>query len=137
MTYLLDSNLVIGHFNNDPSAVHLLDQLAPDGIAISVITYMEAYQGVLRSDDYDEAEQRFSDLLSIIPVLPVSMPVARRCARLREALLGQGVQAGRVRGRALDLVIAATAVEFGLILATRNVDDFKNIPDLQIYQADK
>jgi len=31
-----------------------------------------------------------------------------------------------------DAVIAATALEYGVPLVTRNVDDFKHIPGLQI-----
>ena len=31
-----------------------------------------------------------------------------------------------------DAIIAATALVFGLTLLTRNIEDFKNIPDLDI-----
>jgi predicted nucleic acid-binding protein len=40
----------------------------------------------------------------------------------------------RVKSRALDLIIAATALEDGLTLVTNNTDDFKDIPDLTLYQ---
>jgi predicted nucleic acid-binding protein len=39
-----------------------------------------------------------------------------------------------VKSRALDLIIAATALEYGLTLVTKNTDDFKDIPDLTLYQ---
>ena len=44
MPYLVDSDWVIDHLANVPEAVQLLDRLAQDGIAISIITYMEAFQ---------------------------------------------------------------------------------------------
>jgi predicted nucleic acid-binding protein len=39
-----------------------------------------------------------------------------------------------VKSRALDLIIAATTLEYGLTLVTKNTDDFKDIPDLTLYQ---
>ena len=40
----------------------------------------------------------------------------------------------RVNSRALDLIIAATALEYGLTLVTKNMEDFKDILDLTLYQ---
>ena len=47
MPYLIDSDVVIDHLDDSPPATQLLEKLATDGIAVSIITYMEAYQGVL------------------------------------------------------------------------------------------
>jgi predicted nucleic acid-binding protein len=60
---------------------------------------------------------------------PLSPAIARRCARLREELKGRG---RRVRDRALDLIIAATALEHELRLVTRNLADYEDIPDLAL-----
>jgi tRNA(fMet)-specific endonuclease VapC len=60
-----------------------------------------------------------------------STAVARRCASLREQLRTAGK---RVRPRALDLLIAATALDHNLTLVTRNVKDYDDIPDLRLYQ---
>lgn len=131
MAYLLDSNLVIPYLADDPATVPLVERLAPEGIAISVITYMEVYQGTLRSPDPQRAQEQFERFLAVVPTLPLSPAVARRCARLREELKGRG---RRVRDRALDLVIAATALEHGLQLVTRNLADYADIPELALYQ---
>jgi len=130
MPYLVDSDWVIDHLANVPAAVELLSRLARDGIAISIITYMEAYQGILRSPTSTVARSALDRLLGMVPVLPVSRPVARRCAELREALRVQG---RRVNQRALDLLIAATALEHTLMLVTRNRDDYADIPGLVLY----
>ncbi len=132
MAYLLDSNLVIPYLADDPATVPLMERLAPEGIAISIITckYMEVYQGALRSPDPQLAQEELERFLAVVPILPLSPEVARRCAHLREELRGRG---RRVRARALDLVIAATAVEHGLCLVTRNVADFEDIPELALY----
>jgi predicted nucleic acid-binding protein len=51
MPYLVDSNIVIDNLLDVPSASALLEQLALEGIAISIVTYMEAFQGVEQSSD--------------------------------------------------------------------------------------
>ena len=133
MAYLLDSNLVIPYLADDPATVPLVERLAFDGIAISIITckYMEVYQGTLRSPDPARASDQFESLLAVVPTLPFSPAVARRCASLREELKGRG---RRVRDRALDLMIAATALEHGLQLVTRNLADYEDIPHLTVYR---
>lgn len=63
--------------------------------------------------------------------LKMASAVARRCAGLREMLRKQGK---RVNQRAFDLLIAATAIEHGLTLVTRNTDDYEDIPGLKLYE---
>jgi len=120
---LLDSNLVIPYLADDPGTAPLVERLVPEGIAISIITYMEVYQGTLRSPDPERAEEQFERFLAVVPTLPLSPAIARRCARLREELKGRG---RRVRDRALDLIIAATALEHELRLVTRNLADYED-----------
>ncbi|MDQ3692704.1 MAG: type II toxin-antitoxin system VapC family toxin [Chloroflexota bacterium] len=127
---MLDSNLVIPYLADDPATVPLVERLAPRGIAISIITYLEVYQGTLRSPNPHLALEQFEHFLAVVPTLPLSPAVARRCARLRESLKGRG---RRVRHRALDLVIAATALEHGLQLVTRNLADYEDIPELALH----
>lgn len=131
MAYLLDSNIIIPYLANDPVTVTLVEGLVPQGITISIISYLEAYQGTLRSPDPAAAQARFDFFLTKVPVLSLSIAIARRCAQLREALRLQGK---RVRARALDLMIAATALEHQLELVTRNITDFADIPSLSLYQ---
>lgn len=55
MPYLIDSDWVIDHLANVPEASKFLERLVQDGIAISIITYMEVFQGVLRNPNSEEA----------------------------------------------------------------------------------
>jgi len=64
-------------------------------------------------------------------VLPFSLTVAKRCAALREQLKKEQK---RVKSRALDLINAAIAIEHNLTLVTRNTEDYKDIPGLELYQ---
>ena len=131
MAYLLDSNIVIPYLADDPATAALVERLAPRGVAISVLTYLEAYQGTLRSPDPTAAQAKFDRFLAAVPVLPLSREVARRCAGLREDLARQG---RRVRNRAFDLVIAATAIEHGFQLVTRNLQAYADIPNLALFE---
>ena len=130
MPYLVDTDWLIDHLAQAPAAEALLSELAGEGVAISIISYMEAYQGTLRSPNPAGAQARLQTLANTVPVLPLSIAVAQRCARLREWLRTRG---RRVRPRALDLLIAATALEYQLTLVTRNVDDYRDIPGLELY----
>ena len=129
MPYLVDSDWLIDYLEGTPLARRLLRDLAESGIAISIITYMEAYQGVLRSTDPDDAARRFDALVRAIRLVPISTAVARRCAAIREELRSKG---RRTRPRALDLLIAASAIEHGLTLVTRNSKDYEDIPGLDL-----
>ena len=54
-----------------------------------------------------------------MPKNPITASIARRCAHLR----GEFRRAGKQRTQA-DMLIAATAIEHNLALATRNIKDF-------------
>jgi predicted nucleic acid-binding protein len=131
MPYLIDSDVLIAQREGQPHARALLAQLAPEGLAISIVTYMEVYQGTLRSPDSERARAGLASFLAGVPVVPFSLAAARRCAELREDLARQG---RRVRSRAIDLITAAIALEHGFTLVTNNRQDYADIPDLSLYQ---
>ncbi|MGI8554120.1 MAG: type II toxin-antitoxin system VapC family toxin [Dehalococcoidia bacterium] len=126
MRYLIDSDHVIDHLAELPIVTRLLDRLSQDGMAISMITYMEIYEGVLRAPDPSHARASLDRFLVGVPILPFSPEVARTCASLRQRLRRERK---RVNSRALDLLNAATAIHHGLIFVTRNIDDYSDIRD--------
>jgi predicted nucleic acid-binding protein len=130
MPYLVDSDWVIDHLAGDSVAQALIAHLAPQQIAVSIITYIEAFQGTLREPDPAAAQVKLNAFLSSAPIVPISIAVAERCAHVREQLRRQGKRAQR---RAMDLLIASTALEHNLTLVTRNKDDYKDIPGLSLY----
>lgn len=84
MPYLIDSDVVIDHLADVPAATTLLGQLAAEGIAVSIITYMEAYQGVLRSPHQPRARKKFEAFwkpFRYYPFLSKVPSVAPRCGK--------------------------------------------------------
>lgn len=131
MAYLLDTD-VVDHLGNDPAAVRLVEELSARGLAMSAVSYMEAYQGIGRGANPARTAASLADLVTIVPVLPFHMEEARQCAEIREALRLGG---RRVNPRALDLMIAATAIEHDLTLVTRNSRDYRDVPGLTLYRS--
>ena len=132
MPYLIDSDWVIDCLQMKAEATELIERLAPEGVYISIVSYMEAFQGTLREADPEAARRRLLEFVQVAPVLSFSIAVAEACARIREAVRGGRVRPNR---RAFDLMIAATAIEHGLTLVTRNVGDFSDIPGLSLHNT--
>ena len=131
MGYLIDSDWVVDHLAGDEEANRLLSGLSDEGIVISIITYIEIYQGVLRSPTPKDAEQKLQAFVDTISILSITPAVARRCAHIRETLRKQRKE---FRRRAFDLLIAATALEYDLTLVTRNREDYEDVPNIRFYQ---
>jgi tRNA(fMet)-specific endonuclease VapC len=128
MRYLIDSDVVAGYLKGQDSARILLEPLFPDGLAISIITYAEVYEGVYYGRDRRRHEQGFRAFLRAVAVLYLTQVVARRYAVLRGRLRQQGQLIDQP-----DLFIAATALQHDLILVTRNRQHFERVPGLQLH----
>jgi predicted nucleic acid-binding protein len=79
----------LDHLADVPAASVILKPLTAEGVAISIVTYMEAFQGIARSPEPEKAREKFQAFIDGVLILPCSFAVAERCARLREALKGQ------------------------------------------------
>ena len=103
----------------------------PVEVAISAITLAELAAGPHATSDAAERAKRQDRLQraeATFEPLPVDAGVARAYGRVYAAIVASGRKA---RGRrAVDLLIAATAVSAGLPLYTRNPDDFNGLSDL-------
>jgi predicted nucleic acid-binding protein len=103
----------------------------PLEVAVSAITMAELAAGPHATADRAERARRQDRLQraeATFEPLPVDAEVARAYGRVYAAMAASGRKAcGR---RAVDLLIAATAVAAGLPLYTRNPDDFVGLSDL-------
>lgn len=123
---LLDTSVAIP-LRDGVAAIEEKAKLAGDGgLAISAITQVELEGGVYREPADTAARRlRLDKLLTILKVLPFDESTA--------AIYGEIVRdAGYSRRKLLDRMIAAHALALSIPLATRNADDFSDIPGLKI-----
>ena len=90
MRYLVDSDWVADYLKGRAPAVELLDSLIGEGMAISIITYGEMYEGIYWGRNPQVAEQGFRQLLRALPILPLNRTIMQRYARVRGDLRSQG-----------------------------------------------
>jgi predicted nucleic acid-binding protein len=117
-TVLLDSNYVIGILNGTIS----INELSLYRHAVSVVTIMELY--ALAGMSAGE-EKRIDEAIQNISVIPIDASIAKQAGILART---------RKRGKP-DLLIAATALVLHIPLLTRNIRDFKNIPNLKLLKV--
>lgn len=86
MRYLVDSDWVVDYLKGRAPAQQLLESLFPYGMAISIITFAEVYEGVLYGTERRQHEVGFRAFLRSVPVHPLTRTIARRYARLRGSL---------------------------------------------------
>ena len=121
---LLDTSVVIDLERVDVASL-------PLEMAISVVTLAELAAGPHATKDAAERARRQDRLQrteATFDPLPVDAEVARAYGRVYAAVVASGRKA---RGRrAVDLLIAATAVSVGVPLFTRNPGDFEGLAGL-------
>jgi hypothetical protein len=121
---LLDTSVIIDLEQVSPQAL-------PHEIAISAITLAELAAGPHAATDTNERSRRQDRLQrteAVFDPLPFDAESARAYGRVFAAVGNAG---RKPRGaRAVDLLIAATALANDLPLYTRNPDDFDALDDL-------
>lgn len=129
--FLLDTNVVseLRRKQPDPRVLRWFEQVGDDKLYLSVLTIGEIRRGIDRLTDPVQ-QSRLNDWLEnvLLPwlgshLLPVELAIADRWGRLCAA-------AARPLPT-IDSLLAATALEHGLILVTRNLGDF-DLPGIRV-----
>ena len=128
--YLIDTDWIIDVLNDQVTAIDHLTNLAPEGLAVSLISYGELWEGARFARDPERALNGVATFLRGKELLTLSVEIMRRFGDLRGALRRTGQPLGD-----FDLLIAATAIQHDLVLVTRNVQHFRRIPGLQIFSG--
>ncbi|MFH0787402.1 MAG: type II toxin-antitoxin system VapC family toxin [Pseudomonadota bacterium] len=129
MKYLIDTDWVIDHFKGEERVVKQLEELASEGIGISVIFLAEIYEGVYYSRNPAKSQQLLEEFLAPdLEVLNVNQEIGKVFGRER----------GRLRQRKkiisdFDLLIASTCLYYGLTLLSNNRRHYEMVDGLEIF----
>ena len=125
---MLDANICIYIRQKKPATVlRRFEKLAVGDAAISVITYGELLYGIEKSKDRVLRLRQFSELSSLLPVLPLPESGGETYGAIRAALESRGETIGNN-----DLWIAAHAKAAALTLVTNNESEFRRVPGLKV-----
>jgi len=136
MGLILDSSVLIKAERQGQNARQMLAAIArtvgETEIALSVVTLTELAHGAARADTRErrvKRQQFIEELLTAVPIHPVTVAIALRVGRID----GEN-QAKGVRLPLADLLIGVTALELGYTVATGNLRHFQQIPGLSVAQ---
>ena len=131
--YVLDTDTLQLFEDGHPKVVARVKATAASDLATSVVTVEEKLSGwysPLRQGKSPErlawAYRRLAEtvrFLNRVQIIDFDEMAIRRYERLRKA---------KLKVRKMDLRIAATVLERGAVLVTRNVRDFEKVTDLRI-----
>jgi tRNA(fMet)-specific endonuclease VapC len=128
LRYMLDTDIASYIIKGTEPAVLRKLQTVPVGeVSISAITHSELAYGVELSTNPDRDRARVDVFLRHIEVLDYPSDAALHYGQIRATLKQRGTIIG-----ANDLLIAAHARSFGLVLVTNNTREFKRVPGLKI-----
>jgi tRNA(fMet)-specific endonuclease VapC len=128
MTSLIDTDWVIDHLNHVARVTQRLEELAPAGLALSIISLAELYEGVYYSRDPVESEAALQRFLNPeLTILGIDEETCKIFGRERGRLRAAGLIIGDC-----DLLIGATALRHNLTLLTNNRRHFERIEGLRL-----
>ncbi|HEY2185225.1 MAG TPA: type II toxin-antitoxin system VapC family toxin [Xanthobacteraceae bacterium] len=126
--FLLDTNICIYiRRQSPPQVLARFQRLQPGEAVISVITHGELIYGVEKSRLREQAARQLTELIGLLPVLPLPLQAGQSYGAIRAALEVRGETIGNN-----DLWIAAHAQAARLVLVTNNESEFRRIRGLKI-----
>ena len=125
--YLIDTDWVISYLNGHPRVISRLDELKERGLAISVVSLAELYEGIYFSTDPEGNERDLVDFLRGVTVIAVDTDTCKLFGRARGTLRASGSLVGD-----FDLLIGATALQHDLTLMTNNRRHFERVEGIRL-----
>ena len=126
MKYLIDTDIIVSHLRKKK---YLEKKFLEKGLGISIVTLGELLYGAYKSANKRKSLEKIFDLLEdlSIEILNLNEVIMRIYAEDKSRL--------EIRGKRLDefdLLIAATAKFYSLVLLTDNVKHFERISQLRL-----
>lgn len=125
--YLFDSGILILHLRNQLGYATMIDRLADEAdVYISTMIRFEVVRGMR-----DREQVSTFNLLNSFDALDVTSEIADQAGQLIRSWRTRGITLGDA-----DAIIAATALQHGLVVVTTNPKHFP-MPELTVVQADE
>jgi len=127
LAYLVDTDWVIHYLNGQPLVVAKLQELQQRGIAISIISLAELYEGVYYSRDPDAKEQDLNNFIRGLSIVGIDEEICKVFGRVRGQL-----RAKKKTVADFDLLIGSTALRHDMTVLTNNRRHFELIEGLDV-----
>ena len=127
ISYLIDTDWIIDFLKGKRKVGEKLASLSDKGLAISVISLAELYEGIYGSNNLEQHLTGLNDFLKGVAVLGINDEVAKIFGQQRAKLRKEGKLLDN-----FDLLIAATCLHYDLRLITNNIKHFDRIEGLTI-----
>jgi tRNA(fMet)-specific endonuclease VapC len=126
--YLVDTDWAIHYLNDHEGIVQRLRELQrQEGLALSIISLAELYEGVYYSREPEDDERALQDFLRGVTILGIDEHTCQIFGKERGRLRASGTMIGDC-----DLLIGATALRHDLTILTNHRRHFERIEGLRI-----
>lgn len=135
MGVVLDTSILVAAERRALRFEALLESLGDEPVAISAVTASELLHGCHRASNAGIRARRSAfveALLDALPILPFGLAEARLHAQIWAELARRGAMIGPH-----DLLIAASAMARGYLVASLNQRDFARVAGLQVVAIDQ
>jgi tRNA(fMet)-specific endonuclease VapC len=128
LSHLIDTDWIIHYLNGNKGIIEKIRSFEKKGLAVSVISLAELYEGIYYSTNPEGNEKALDDFLSGVSILGIE----------DEACKVFGKERGRLRQTKkmigdLDLLIASTCLHQKVTLLTNNRKHYEVVDGLNIF----
>ena len=121
---LVDTNIFIEYYKNNPEICKILEEISPQEIAVNDVVCTELYYGARN-------KQELADIVADMEILSV-LTISPQISKLAVDLVKRYCLSHKLK--LPDAQIAATALHYDAALLTLNRKDFAYIPNLKLYE---
>ena len=127
MAYLIDTNIIIYSLKNDKFVNSKFRETQNIPKSISVITYGELVYGAKKSQHIEKNLAVSYRIAELFPIIDIDRSIMEVFGEIKSGLERKGKII-----EDMDILLAATALSYNLILVTNDVSHFQRIEDLRI-----
>src|SRR3989344_4150404 len=122
--YCLDTNIIVAFLRGDDA---IAEKIAGSQICITWLTVCELYRGIFLSKQAVANKAQLERFLEVVEILNFSQAACELYGTLYKTLKNTGLPT-----QDMDLLISALCMANNKMIVTRNIKDFKNIPNLKV-----